>query len=90
MRKVATVFRPVLIGVAHDLPKVEQITPEDWDVRLDMVVTDQSIYRYVNILGYARIPLRRTAPLSGPHAVGDDGFSSHPSVRSGRRIGDNL
>jgi 5-formyltetrahydrofolate cyclo-ligase len=45
MRKDATVSRSVLIGVAHDLQKVEQITPEDWDVRLDMVVTDQAIYR---------------------------------------------
>jgi 5-formyltetrahydrofolate cyclo-ligase len=45
MRKDATVSRPVLIGVAHDLQKVEQIIPEDRDVRLDMVVTDQAIYR---------------------------------------------
>jgi 5-formyltetrahydrofolate cyclo-ligase len=45
MRKDATVSRPVLIGVAHELQKVEQIIPEDWDVRLDMVVTDQAIYR---------------------------------------------
>ena len=46
MRKDATVSRPVLIGVAHELQKVEQIIPEDWDVRLDMVVTDQAIYSY--------------------------------------------
>ena len=37
--------RPVLIGVAHELQKVEQLEPEDWDVQLDMVVTDQAIYR---------------------------------------------
>jgi len=35
---------PVLIGVAHELQKVAQLHPEDWDVRLDMVVTDQAIY----------------------------------------------
>jgi len=36
---------PVLIGVAHEIQKEEKIEPEDWDVRLDLVVTDQSIYR---------------------------------------------
>ena len=35
---------PVLIGVAHELQKVDRIIPEDWDVRLDMVVTDQAVY----------------------------------------------
>jgi 5-formyltetrahydrofolate cyclo-ligase len=45
MRKDAAISLPVLIGVAHELQKVEQIIPEDWDVRLDMVVTDQAIYR---------------------------------------------
>ena len=35
---------PVLIGVAHELQKVAQLHPEDWDVRLDMVVTDQATY----------------------------------------------
>ena len=36
---------PVLIGVAHELQKVDQLVPEQWDVRLDMVITEQSIYR---------------------------------------------
>ena len=45
MRKSPRVTAPILIGVAHDLQKVEQIIPEDWDVRLDMVVTEQAIYR---------------------------------------------
>ena len=44
MRKDDSVTQPVLIGVAHDLQKVEQIIPEEWDVRLDMVVTDRAIY----------------------------------------------
>jgi 5-formyltetrahydrofolate cyclo-ligase len=35
---------PVLIGVAHELQKVDQIIPQDWDVRLDMIVTDQAVY----------------------------------------------
>lgn len=37
--------QPVLIGVAHELQKVAQLEPENWDVQLDMVVTDQAIYR---------------------------------------------
>ena len=45
MRKSPQVTAPVLIGVAHELQKVEQIVPEEWDVRLDMVVTDRAIYR---------------------------------------------
>jgi 5-formyltetrahydrofolate cyclo-ligase len=36
---------PVLIGVAHELQKVEQLQPEPWDVQLDMIVTDQNVYR---------------------------------------------
>ena len=36
---------PTLIGVAHELQKVEQLIAEDWDVRLDMVVTDGGIYK---------------------------------------------
>ena len=39
------ITRPALIGVAHEFQKVEQIVPEDWDVRLDMVVTDKAIYK---------------------------------------------
>jgi 5-formyltetrahydrofolate cyclo-ligase len=35
---------PVLIGVAHELQKVERIEPESWDVRLDKIVTDAATY----------------------------------------------
>jgi 5-formyltetrahydrofolate cyclo-ligase len=35
---------PVLIGVAHELQKVDSIEPEDWDVRLDKIVTDCAVY----------------------------------------------
>ena len=43
-RKDPEIQKPVLIGVAHDLQRVESLTPEDWDVRLDLVVTDQAVY----------------------------------------------
>jgi 5-formyltetrahydrofolate cyclo-ligase len=45
MRKNPDTTTPVLIGVAHELQKVDRIVPEDWDVRLDMVVTDRAIYQ---------------------------------------------
>ena len=45
MRKDPAVLKPVLIGVAHELQKVDKIAPEDWDVRLDMVITDARIYQ---------------------------------------------
>jgi 5-formyltetrahydrofolate cyclo-ligase len=44
-RKNPGTTRPVLVGVAHELQKVERIVPEDWDVRLDMIVTDEAVYR---------------------------------------------
>lgn len=37
--------KPLLIGVAHELQRVERIIPQEWDVRLDMVVTDRAVYR---------------------------------------------
>ncbi len=36
--------KPVLIGVAHEMQRVERLIPEDWDVRLDRVATDVAIY----------------------------------------------
>jgi 5-formyltetrahydrofolate cyclo-ligase len=44
-RKQAQRDAPILIGVAHELQKVDQLIAEDWDVRLDMVVTDGGIYK---------------------------------------------
>ena len=35
---------PVLVGVAHELQKVERIEAEAWDVRLDKIVTDAAVY----------------------------------------------
>ena len=43
-RRESSNVKPLLIGVAHELQKVDQLEPEPWDVRLDKVVTDQAIY----------------------------------------------
>jgi len=37
--------RPLLVGLAHECQYAEQIAPSDWDVPLDAVVTEDSIYR---------------------------------------------
>lgn len=38
-------LRPALIGLAHELQKVERLPVEPWDIPLDAVVTDRNIYR---------------------------------------------
>lgn len=44
-RKDTAQRTPALIGVAHEMQKVERIVPEVWDVRLDRVITDRASYR---------------------------------------------
>ena len=44
-RKNQDRLKPKLIGVAHELQRVDRLEPESWDVRLDMIVTDQAVYR---------------------------------------------
>ncbi len=36
--------RPVLVGIAHELQKVERIDAESWDIPLHRVVTDRQVY----------------------------------------------
>lgn len=38
-------LRPTLIGLAHELQRVDRLPTEPWDVPLDAVVTDGRIYR---------------------------------------------
>ena len=37
--------KPVLIGIAHEIQKVEKINAESWDIPLSLVVTDCGIYQ---------------------------------------------
>jgi 5-formyltetrahydrofolate cyclo-ligase len=39
--------RPRLIGVAHECQKAEQLPTQDWDVPLDMVISESQVYRRV-------------------------------------------
>ncbi len=36
--------RPFLLGVAHDIQRVADIVPNDWDVSLDAIATDRQYY----------------------------------------------
>ncbi|OGT43354.1 MAG: 5-formyltetrahydrofolate cyclo-ligase [Gammaproteobacteria bacterium RIFCSPHIGHO2_12_FULL_40_19] len=36
--------RPVLIGVAYEFQKVDEIISESWDVRMDYIVTEKRVY----------------------------------------------
>jgi 5-formyltetrahydrofolate cyclo-ligase len=38
------VNRPVLIGIAHEIQKVDQIVAQPWDIPLGRVVTDRNVY----------------------------------------------
>ena len=44
-RKNSEQSKPVLIGVAHEMQNVDRKDPDEWDVRLDMIVTEQAIYK---------------------------------------------
>jgi 5-formyltetrahydrofolate cyclo-ligase len=37
--------RPLLIGIAHECQRVERMETNPWDVPLDLVVTEERIYR---------------------------------------------
>ena len=36
---------PNLVGLAHDIQRVEQIAAENWDIPISVVVTDRGVYR---------------------------------------------
>ncbi len=36
--------KPSLIGLAHELQKIEKIEPNTWDVQLDYILTEKDIY----------------------------------------------
>ena len=37
---------PQLIGLAHDLQKIEQLPCESWDIPLNMIATEKTIYQF--------------------------------------------
>jgi 5-formyltetrahydrofolate cyclo-ligase len=36
--------KPYLLGLAHDFQRVDRLPPDPWDIRLDAVVTDTTVY----------------------------------------------
>ena len=39
--------RPLLIGIAYELQKAEKIIPQEWDVRMDIIATEQGLRRRI-------------------------------------------
>ena len=39
--------RPLLIGIAYELQKAEEIIPQKWDVRMDMIATEHGLRRKI-------------------------------------------
>lgn len=37
--------KPILIGVAHDSQREESLTPQSWDIPLDVIATEKMLYR---------------------------------------------
>ena len=37
--------RPLLIGIAYELQKAEKIIPQEWDVRMDLIASEQGLRR---------------------------------------------
>ena len=35
--------RPLLIGIAYELQKADKIIPQEWDVRMDMIASEQGL-----------------------------------------------
>ena len=39
--------RPLLVGIAYELQRAEKIIPQKWDVRMDMIATEQGLRRRI-------------------------------------------
>ncbi len=37
--------RPLLIGLAYEFQKIDEIIPSDWDIPMDMIVTEKTVYK---------------------------------------------
>lgn len=48
LNKENTQRKPKLFGLAYEFQKIDNIVPENWDVALDGVITDQRVYLFNN------------------------------------------
>ena len=39
--------KPLLIGIAYELQKTEKIIPQEWDIRMDMIASEQGLRRRI-------------------------------------------
>lgn len=47
-KRLAATQKPLLLGVAHDTQRESQLSPQVWDVPLDLIATDRKLYRPVS------------------------------------------
>ncbi len=58
-RTLAGISGPLLVGLAHDIQRVEEVPRERWDIRLDYIATDVALYRRQESQGQVRSDLLR-------------------------------
>lgn len=46
LQKMSRPAKPYLAGLAYELQKIDTLVPENWDVKLDCVITEKSIYNF--------------------------------------------
>ncbi len=44
-RTLSGISGPLLVGLAHDSQRVEEVPQESWDIRLDYIATEAALYR---------------------------------------------
>ncbi len=44
-RALAGISGPLLVGLAHDGQRLQEVPQESWDIRLDFIATDAALYR---------------------------------------------
>ena len=69
--------RPTVIGVAHELARMETIYPQAHDIAVDYLATERGIYRRDNgALKFLAAPECSGAPLSSPVC-----YANSPEIR---------
>ena len=44
--KTQSIKKPLLVGIAYEFQKIDKIPTDEWDVHLDLVVTEKNIYQF--------------------------------------------
>ena len=44
--KAQQISKPLMMGIAHELQRVKEISAESWDIPLSTVITDRQVYQF--------------------------------------------